>query len=551
MGPNTRARCNKRAKSARRARLKDDEQGGVASAAAASPRGDGRLRLRALDLAGGSKLAVGRTETGSAWAARERPALQEAQGGGGVESEGREGSPAAGVPIRRRASEAAAREAQESPDRARQRAREQASSASVVGADDAATPGSDPPPKPDDRPSVPRGDDLDAPPESDDHNVPPHDLPRKDHSEADDVPPPDRDALEGDVPEADDDAAEGDAAEGEHNVEDGDHDAAEHNTAEGDDPCSKDAASEEEKTERKRARDEPVCRFSVQGRCWIAAKAKAEESGKASVCRFVSWRKEARKKPVVVDLTEDDPKGPRMSEEDVACAETLRGGLRDKGDKGSSAAPIDVTPIDVTDAGGAKAAAPADATGATAAEPIDVTLDDEPAEPAPEPTRRTKRVFAPRRSGRPATSARLEDELKHYANEQERLLAESRRRFLRSHSDAFPEALPRWQSRNPYVVLGVPPNADFATCRKAFHKLALKYHPDKSKTPHSRDIFDSISKAYHSLSTTASTFETEPLCCDDATFCMHACSPPNRVSLARGDDDASLRPRAMRGRAPR
>jgi len=393
-------------------------------------------------------------------------------------------------------------------------------SASVVGADDAATPGSDPPPKPDDRPSVPRGDDLDAPPESDDHNVPPHDLPRKDHSEADDVPPPDRDALEGDVPEADDDAAEGDAAEGEHNVEDGDHDAAEHNTAEGDDPCSKDAASEEEKTERKRARDEPVCRFSVQGRCWIAAKAKAEESGKASVCRFVSWRKEARKKPVVVDLTEDDPKGPRMSEEDVACAETLRGGLRDKGDKGSSAAPIDVTPIDVTDAGGAKAAAPADATGATAAEPIDVTLDDEPAEPAPEPTRRTKRVFAPRRSGRPATSARLEDELKHYANEQERLLAESRRRFLRSHSDAFPEALPRWQSRNPYVVrcpgdslvtrppqvLGVPPNADFATCRKAFHKLALKYHPDKSKTPHSRDIFDSISKAYHSLSTTASTF---------------------------------------------
>lgn len=55
--------------------------------------------------------------------------------------------------------------------------------------------------------------------------------------------------------------------------------------------------------------------------------------------------------------------------------------------------------------------------------------------------------------------------------------------------------------RNFYDVLGVPKDADEATLRKAYRKLALKYHPDKNpdnKT--AEEKFKEVSHAYEALS---------------------------------------------------
>ncbi|XP_044049314.1 dnaJ homolog subfamily B member 9a [Siniperca chuatsi] len=51
-----------------------------------------------------------------------------------------------------------------------------------------------------------------------------------------------------------------------------------------------------------------------------------------------------------------------------------------------------------------------------------------------------------------------------------------------------------------YDILGVPKDATERQIKKAFHKLAMKYHPDKNKSPDAEVRFREIAEAYETLS---------------------------------------------------
>ncbi len=53
--------------------------------------------------------------------------------------------------------------------------------------------------------------------------------------------------------------------------------------------------------------------------------------------------------------------------------------------------------------------------------------------------------------------------------------------------------------RDPYTVLGVTKSADAAEIKKAFRKLAKKYHPDQSKDPKAKERFSEANGAYEIL----------------------------------------------------
>lgn len=52
---------------------------------------------------------------------------------------------------------------------------------------------------------------------------------------------------------------------------------------------------------------------------------------------------------------------------------------------------------------------------------------------------------------------------------------------------------------NYYQVLGIPPHASDDDIKKSFKKLAVKYHPDKSKKKEHHDLFIQINEAYETL----------------------------------------------------
>nr|XP_020506048.1 dnaJ homolog subfamily B member 9-like [Labrus bergylta] len=54
--------------------------------------------------------------------------------------------------------------------------------------------------------------------------------------------------------------------------------------------------------------------------------------------------------------------------------------------------------------------------------------------------------------------------------------------------------------RDYYELLGVPRDATERQVKKAFHKLALKYHPDRNKDPDAEAKFREIAEAYEMLS---------------------------------------------------
>ena len=50
-----------------------------------------------------------------------------------------------------------------------------------------------------------------------------------------------------------------------------------------------------------------------------------------------------------------------------------------------------------------------------------------------------------------------------------------------------------------YAILGLERNASDGDIKRAYRKLARKYHPDVSKEPHAEEKFKEVSEAYETL----------------------------------------------------
>lgn len=55
-------------------------------------------------------------------------------------------------------------------------------------------------------------------------------------------------------------------------------------------------------------------------------------------------------------------------------------------------------------------------------------------------------------------------------------------------------------NKNYYQLLGLDQAASEDDIKKAYRRLALKYHPDKNQDPGAEEMFKNISEAYEVLS---------------------------------------------------
>jgi len=91
--------------------------------------------------------------------------------------------------------------------------------------------------------------------------------------------------------------------------------------------------------------------------------------------------------------------------------------------------------------------------------------------------------------------------------EQEQLCAQSRNRLLllqksqRMFNPGDLNSLPEnhWRWKDPFARLGLAPNAPINAIKKNYKKLALRYHPDKSKLPATLKKFHAVKEAYENL----------------------------------------------------
>ena len=65
--------------------------------------------------------------------------------------------------------------------------------------------------------------------------------------------------------------------------------------------------------------------------------------------------------------------------------------------------------------------------------------------------------------------------------------------------------------RDYYEILGVSPDTSQDEIKNKYRKLALKYHPDRNKSPNTAEKFKEISEAYEALSGKAKNNQSDLL----------------------------------------